>query len=533
MPYSGPNDEKIPDHVPEKKKAQWVKVWNNTYASCISDGGGKSSCETKAFKAANGAIKRSKTMDEKSFWNTLKSFAADLNNLVTGFQQRAVSISSVGNTVFEEFYNQGAWLNDLYYENGEMFAVASEGGKLFRTAITIDDNGDVQLGEMTEVVTKFDSVNRSSMQTSDEGKVQMLSVSATSVINHDGQIDSRDLFDSMVDYIERTGKKIPRTFYHAGPEFRTGDIVFMARDENVLITLTEFDSSELAEREIKTREKEPDYWGDSIEFDPVGDPEMHDVGDGITIPVYRAGIPLAVSTVPADKASSHYANRFSIQKQEVKRMTLRDDQKEVLAKKYFDGSEGTDEWLEKNVSVINREIADTDQVTRDVEEEEVTEEEPVEEEPSEELEDEVTEEEPVAEEVEEEPEEELAETEPTETILEFGDDEAQEVADVVMQSSAFEDFKTELMDFAKGIETQLSELAGTVEQLQAASVARSKDIAELKKTDAEKQEIWMKDLPKNTVKIRATHRPRDNAADEEPEEASMEEIANETLAELE
>jgi hypothetical protein len=43
----------------------------------------------------------------------------------------------------------------------------------------------------------------------------------------------------------------------------------------------------------------------------------------------------------------------------------------------------------------------------------------------------------------------------------------------------------------------------------------------------------MKDLPKNTVKIRATHRPRNDAADEDPEKRPMEEIANETLAELE
>jgi len=94
---------------------------------------------------------------ERGFFQSINKFVADLKQAVSGLQERAVSVSSIGNEVFEQFYNQGAWLNDLYLEDGEIFAVASEGGKLFRASVDIDENGDITLGEMQEVIAKFDA----------------------------------------------------------------------------------------------------------------------------------------------------------------------------------------------------------------------------------------------------------------------------------------------------------------------------------------------------------------------------------------
>lgn len=56
MPYSGPNDTKIPSHVPAGKRAQWVRVWNSTFAACQKAGG--EDCEGRSFRAANGVIKK-------------------------------------------------------------------------------------------------------------------------------------------------------------------------------------------------------------------------------------------------------------------------------------------------------------------------------------------------------------------------------------------------------------------------------------------------------------------------------------------
>src|SRR6266516_6467654 len=60
MPYSGASDASLPDHVkamPDKKRRQWVAVWNSVYQRCISDGGDAKSCENKAFPQANGVVK--------------------------------------------------------------------------------------------------------------------------------------------------------------------------------------------------------------------------------------------------------------------------------------------------------------------------------------------------------------------------------------------------------------------------------------------------------------------------------------------
>lgn len=535
MPYSGASDPDIPSNVPEDDKAQWVKVWNSTYKSCIADGGAEKSCETKAFKSANGAIKRSGIM-ERGFLKSISKFISDMQNAFTGLQERAVSISSIGNAVFDSFLAEGAWLNDLYLEDGDMFAVASQGGKLFRASVAIDDNGDIELGEMQEVITKFDPVNRTSFTSAEDGKIRMLAVSATSVINREGAIDSRDLFDSMIDYIERTGKTIPRTFFHLGAQFKTGEITDMFRDDNVLMSITEFDDSELATREIATREKEPGYWGDSIEFDPVGDPEMHDVGDGITIPVYRAGVPLAVSTVPAEMASSHYANRFAIQKQEVKRMTMEDRQKKALIDKFFDGDEEEAEgWLEDNVSVINRQIEDKGQINRDDSGESEEDETSEEEESTEELTDEATEESEAEESAEEEESENTeADLENVEeVIVEFDDSMAEGVAAAVINSDLFSEFQKTVTDAIAGVQKTVEGFSSTVEELQAASVARAKIITELQKSDEQKHQEWSEDLPRNTQsQKRVNFRPSTNGEDADAE-LSMEDTANETMANME
>ena len=65
MPYSGPQDKKLPSNVkkmPAKKRRRWVAIFNSTFKNCRSQaqGGGKGSpkrCETMAFRFANGAVK--------------------------------------------------------------------------------------------------------------------------------------------------------------------------------------------------------------------------------------------------------------------------------------------------------------------------------------------------------------------------------------------------------------------------------------------------------------------------------------------
>src|SRR3990167_11132222 len=62
MPYSGASDPNLPANVkkmPAKKRRQWASIFNSTMSSCTGD-----DCEGKAFRIANGVLKRQKDMDE-------------------------------------------------------------------------------------------------------------------------------------------------------------------------------------------------------------------------------------------------------------------------------------------------------------------------------------------------------------------------------------------------------------------------------------------------------------------------------------
>jgi len=59
MPYTGPNDENLPDNVkaqPESERVRWIERWNNKYKSCTDAGGDGDTCEAEAFRLANGLL---------------------------------------------------------------------------------------------------------------------------------------------------------------------------------------------------------------------------------------------------------------------------------------------------------------------------------------------------------------------------------------------------------------------------------------------------------------------------------------------
>jgi len=77
MPYTGPGDKSLPDHVkamPAKQRGQWVTVFNDTMAACKGDG-----CEGKAMKMANGvaAGKGKKEIEEEERLSNALDVAPD------------------------------------------------------------------------------------------------------------------------------------------------------------------------------------------------------------------------------------------------------------------------------------------------------------------------------------------------------------------------------------------------------------------------------------------------------------------------
>ena len=90
MPYSGADDENLPDYVKklsEKRKRQWVEIFNSAYEHCMEKENDKDGCEESAFRQANGVvfgeermrkIKNVESWDgSASRWPDTESYCAD------------------------------------------------------------------------------------------------------------------------------------------------------------------------------------------------------------------------------------------------------------------------------------------------------------------------------------------------------------------------------------------------------------------------------------------------------------------------
>lgn len=257
------------------------------------------------------------------------------------------------------------WIIDLYQDGPQMFAVLAMGGKLYRANIVIGQDESVTMGEMIEVKMDFPPVtSRTFIKRQADGRVRWVGVSCSSVLNRNGQIDSTKLFDSFVEHAEKTGEYPIRNFFHQGDVFRIGQADFLARDGNLLLTSGLYDDTEIARREIAAREKNPDVWGDSIEF-YAESPEIIEVG-GVEIPVYEKGIIRYISTLPESEACAWMTAAPSIYTEEVNRMLDKRAMEAFVL--LFDGDEDeAKKWLEKNADARNRAIQDAGMITRSTE----------------------------------------------------------------------------------------------------------------------------------------------------------------------
>ena len=77
-------------------------------------------------------------------------------------EERGVSLQGLYQQVSEKLALQSGegsypWLNDIYHENGQIYAILSSGGKLYRMPLMIDGS-DVVMGSLTEVEAQFQSI---------------------------------------------------------------------------------------------------------------------------------------------------------------------------------------------------------------------------------------------------------------------------------------------------------------------------------------------------------------------------------------
>lgn len=360
------------------------------YCIHMADGDGNPTGDPMTCYADEGAAKEamSKMMKDKKKSTPLREFFTRLGTLATDALQaldpdpdpvseltrnapagaRSLNLQSVFDQVLQAAYTQypNAWVNDLYTEDdGTLFAILTSDGKLYRSKISVAGNS-ATLEPWVEVIITFQEgaaralpkLARMSIIRQADGKVRWLSQSCTAVLNRVGEIDSTDLFDSFVQHAVETGEYPIRMFFHQGTAFRTGQADWLARDGFVYLTSGVFDDTELARAEIAARDREPDYWGESIGYDATAEAELIEVAPGIHIPCYRRGINTEISTLPADFAAALYTRTH----QEVIRM-LGDREFQSLVR-LLGSEDAARKWLAENSEATNRTIAEQAQIAR-------------------------------------------------------------------------------------------------------------------------------------------------------------------------
>lgn len=467
---------------------------------------GSNSMADKAIQAAAGgrgisAVKKPDDVPQEAWDSAIKKAAKTILNAYKDMDKeapesiqekaRALSMGDVYGKTWEaaERKYPMAYLHDIYTDSdGSLFAILSQDGRLYRSPLSIQDN-ELTLGDWVEVVQEFMPVGRTRTQIIRQanGQARWFSISATSVLNRVGEIDSQALFDSFVAYATSTGNYPYRTFYHKGEQFRTGQADFLARDGNCYITSGLYDNSDIARLEQQAIERDSAYWGESIGYIPTSQPQLLEVG-GIKIPVYRSGINIEISTLPEKEA----ANLFTVIRQEVSRMMTANERQAFL--KLFNGDEDEmNKWLEQNVDATNRAINEGGMITRAQSDGD----------------------EPTG-----EPQQ-----------IEIGDEVVSEVVRQVTESESFTGFGTQLNDIAQAIEALNGATDKLRTQLESLQQNVNGRLSTLERSKTVERQEWANDLPsKNIVRV-GLKQPR-FAPDDPVLALTSTDKANETLNKL-
>lgn len=227
-------------------------------------------------------------------------------------EERAISMLSVYQQVSSALSSGGGedypWLNDLYEDNGQIFAIVSSGGKLYRMPIMIDGT-NVVLGSLTEVETQFQPIMGTELRVirQRDGRFRWFALAETSVLNRVGEIDSKALFDDFISGTKDNG--YPQLDFYHDARLRMGEADWLAREENVLLASGLLDGENpLAQAFIDASEKRRGTWGCSVAFLPTQRPRMVRVSEGVTIPVYVAGVLRAITVLPEKRAASWFTS---------------------------------------------------------------------------------------------------------------------------------------------------------------------------------------------------------------------------------
>lgn len=382
MPYSGPNDAKLPNHIQklsESKRKQFVSVFNEVYAECQEEGG--DDCEGEAMRIANGSVKRS---ERPMNWFTRlvdrlrratpaqRSLALDL--IMAQVYKRLYEMEDVKGP--DGKYHYYGLFRVLLEDDGGLAVILNDSGQLYRSAVLISADGQVSLGDLEPVLESYQPVSRGTVRVirQADGSARIYMIAATAILNRVNEIDSRTLFDNMIRHAEETGLYPSIDVHHTGlinPEvFDIGQIDYLARFGVCYVASGVLDESkELGRRMVRAleRESEEDPWGCSIEYYPL-DHEVIEVKlrDNGTIPVdvYTDGVNTRISLLPERRAANWFTT-VTREKPMAKQLTAQALQ---TLRNLFDNDEEFNAFIE-DVAGVNGDVEQRGLVHREQDEE--------------------------------------------------------------------------------------------------------------------------------------------------------------------
>ena len=287
-------------------------------------------------------------------------------------QERALMFDQVAGQIYDWQYAESGrpYFMTFYLEQGQLYGLFNERGKLFRATIDLEADGEtLDIGEMESVVHQFTPVTRSGfyIRRQADGRHRFFMVAGTSILNRVGEIDSTKLYDDMIQRAESTGYYPSLDFYHLGevdPLFEFGQFDFLGREGVVYVGsgLLEEDHP-LTAAALRTLSNDSERWGASIEYYRPENRGMEtiDLGSGIQIVAYTEGLNTRISILPETDAACWFTSLAMEKRTMAKKLTERS--LEALREFFGDDEEGYESFLGR-IKGINKEVRDKNLISR-------------------------------------------------------------------------------------------------------------------------------------------------------------------------
>lgn len=226
---------------------------------------------------------------------------------------------SVNNQDIEKPYQR---LIDCYIDGTSVYAIIGMEGKLYKAPVTVVPGG-VTLGELSQVEIDYKPVAQSfKVVQQADGKYRWFAFpAATAVLNKNGYLNSRELYDNFIKHIQSGEAPMPYlTFYHVGDTLVMGQADFVEREEYTLLMSGLFNDDPLSQCLAKSSK----WKGTSIGYNcnPDAVQELLINGD-IKIPVHTDGILLEVSALAEQDAACIMTAFYSKGVQQMNQATLK------------------------------------------------------------------------------------------------------------------------------------------------------------------------------------------------------------------